>query len=106
MRQPHAEPLLDSVPLGPRSLAIEIEVVRLNLEVGVEEPVDAERRVVQDAATDAAAVEVEKLIARPDLPGADSENRVPFFVIDEKRIPVGDDAIEHARLPVVRAMLT
>src|SRR5262245_60297780 len=57
-------------------------VVPLELHVGIDEPVDAESDLVDDAAVDLAIVQVRVAVASADLPGARAEQMAAAFTRD------------------------
>src|SRR5690606_7764955 len=80
-------------------------VVELDLGVWVQKPVDANRAGVQQTAVDALVVQVQRRIAKADLPGAASASRGAVGGAHPKHVLVGDDAIERSQLLVERAVL-
>ena len=81
-------------------------VVELQLRVRVEEPVQAQRDVVQDASIDPLVVEVQVVVAEPNLPCSPAVLvGLAVLAFDPKRVLARHDAIVEARLADVGPVL-
>lgn len=98
-RHAHPEPMNHATAGGKGGDEVDVSVGRhivpLELKVGIEEPVQAESSIVSHAAIEPTVVEIEVVVAEPELPSAHSA-----IAFATERI-LWLDAVEHSSLFVV-----
>src|SRR6187551_1225332 len=80
--------------------AVSGHIVELQLHVRIEEPVNAAGKVIQNAAVETGAIQVEVVVAGSDLPGTFAEH-VAAFAGHQKEVFIGDDPVEARSLKAI-----
>src|SRR5262245_28192335 len=109
LRKPHP-PAVNPAAAGGKigrlaDVAVGGDVVELPLGVWIEKPIQSAGQIVQNAAVDSLVVEIQVVVAGPDLPGPDTK-QAPAVAGHPEKVLKRNDAIKRHAQKVVVVVLT